>query len=320
VRRPLQLEDVKRTLLGHWGTTPGQNFIYAHLNRVIVKYDLDMIYIAGPGHGGPALVANTYLEGSYGEIYPQISSDEVGLQKLFKQFSFPGGIPSHVSPECPGSILHLNGYKIANPSVLARIGRDELELLLRGYGWQPYYVSGHEPGLMHEAMAAALQRSVEQIHNIQKAARGSAEVARPRWPMLVLDSPKGWTGPKYVDGKAVEGTFRAHQVPLSDPHSHPEHLQQLEEWLRSYRPQELFDERGRLQPELAALAPKGKRRRDYPGGARSLRSTTCSRPTSGARTTTASPTRTRASSITWSTRRQRWCACTCRRMRTACCR
>ena len=320
LRRPLRLDDVKRALLGHWGTTPGQNFIYAHLNRVIVKYDLDMIYISGPGHGGPALVANTYLEGSYGEIYPQLTSDELGLQKLFKQFSFPGGIPSHVSPECPGSIheggelgyslshafgavfdnpalivacvigdgeaetgplatawhsnkflnprsdgavlpiLHLNGYKIANPSVLARIGRDELELLLRGYGWQPYFVSGHEPGRMHEAMAAALERSVEQIHAIQKVARGNAEVARPRWPMIVLESPKGWTGPKFVDGKAVEGTFRSHQVPLSDPHSHPEHLQQLEQWLRSYRPEELFDERGRLLPELAALAPKGKRR------------------------------------------------------------
>jgi xylulose-5-phosphate/fructose-6-phosphate phosphoketolase len=320
LRRPLALSDVKHTLLGHWGTTPGQNFIYAHLNRVIVQHDLDMIYISGPGHGGPAVVGNTYLEGSYSEIYPDISQDEAGLQKLFRQFSFPGGIPSHASPECPGSIheggelgyslshafgavfdnpglmvacvigdgeaetgplatawhsnkflnpvtdgvvlpvLHLNGYKIANPTVLARISREELEQLLCGYGWTPYFVEGHEPTLMHAAMAATLDRALAQIREIQRNARVHGQMARPRWPMIVLDSPKGWTGPRTVDGVQVEGTFRAHQVPLSDPATHPGHLQLLEDWLRSYRPQELFDERGRLLPALAALAPRGERR------------------------------------------------------------
>ncbi len=320
LRRPLALSDIKRMLLGHWGTTPGQNFIYAHLNRVIVEHDLDMIYISGPGHGGPAVVANTYLEGTYSEVYPDISRDEAGLRKLFLQFSFPGGIPSHASPECPGSIheggelgyslshafgavfdhpdliaacvvgdgeaetgplatawhsnkfldpvsdgavlpiLHLNGYKIANPAILARIPRDELDHLLRGYGWSPLFVSGHEPAAMHQAMAAALDTAIARIRAIQAEARTSGDPARPCWPMIVLDSPKGWTGPKVVDGKRIEGTFRAHQVPISDPSTHPGHLQLLEDWLRSYRPDELFDEAGALRPELAALAPKGTRR------------------------------------------------------------
>ncbi len=320
LRRPLALTDVKHMLLGHWGTTPGQNFIYVHLNRVIKKYDLDMIYVSGPGHGGPAVVGNTYLEGTYSEVYPNISRDEPGLRKLFLQFSFPGGIPSHASPECPGSIheggelgyslshsfgavfdnpdlvvacvvgdgeaetgplatawhsnkfldpvtdgavlpiLHLNGYKISNPTILARIEHEELEQLLRGYGWTPYFVEGHEPGLMHEAMAATLDAAVEQIRKIQQDARAHGNVARPRWPMIVLNSPKGWTGPKLVDGLQVEGTFRAHQVPISDPATHPGHLKLLEEWLKSYRPEELFDEQGRLNPDLAELAPKGERR------------------------------------------------------------
>jgi xylulose-5-phosphate/fructose-6-phosphate phosphoketolase len=320
LRRPLALADVKHMLLGHWGTTPGQNFVYAHLNRVIVEYDLDMIYISGPGHGGPAVVANTYLEGTYSELYPDISRDEAGLRKLFKQFSFPGGIPSHASPECPGSIheggelgyslshafgaafdnpglivacvvgdgeaetgplatawhsnkflnpatdgavlpiLHLNGYKIANPTVLARITHEELEQLLRGYGWTPLFVEGHEPGLMHQAMASTLDRAVEQIRAIQRSARTDRSRTRPRWPMIVLASPKGWTGPKVVDGLKIEGTFRAHQVPLSDPAAHPQHLALLEAWLNSYRPRELFDEQGRLVPELASLAPVGERR------------------------------------------------------------
>ena len=324
LRRPLALRDVKRMLLGHWGTTPGQNFIYAHLNRVIVQQGLDMVYVSGPGHGGPALVANTYLEGTYSEVYPHISQDEAGLQKLFKQFSFPGGIPSHVSPECPGSIheggelgyslshafgavfdnpelivacvvgdgeaetgplatawhsnkfldaatdgavlpiLHLNGYKIANPSLLARIGRDELEQLMRGYGWTPYFVSGSDPALMHEAMAATLDTAVAQIKAFQLEARVNSQAnittPRPRWPMIVLESPKGWTGPKVVDGRQIEGTFRAHQVPISDPAAHPGHLELIEAWLKSYRPEELFDAQGRLNADLAALAPKGTRR------------------------------------------------------------
>jgi xylulose-5-phosphate/fructose-6-phosphate phosphoketolase len=324
LREPLKLEHVKRMLLGHWGTTPGQNFIYVHLNRVIRKYDLDMIYISGPGHGGPAVVANTYLEGTYSEIYPDISQDEAGMRKLFKQFSFPGGIPSHVSPETPGSIheggelgyslshafgavfdnpslvvacvvgdgeaetgplatawhsnkfldpvtdgavlpiLHLNGYKIANPALLARITHEELEQLFRGCGWTPYFVEGHEPALMHKAMAATLDAAVEAIRKIQENARAGSHAGggfeRPRWPMIVLKSPKGWTGPKAIDGLQVEGTFRSHQVPLSDPAAHPEHLERLEEWLKGYRPQELFDGQGRLKPELAGLAPMGERR------------------------------------------------------------
>ncbi len=330
LKRPLALGDIKHMLLGHWGTTPGQNFIYVHLNRVIKKYDLDMIYVSGPGHGGPAVVGNTYLEGTYSEIYPEISQDEAGLRKLFLQFSFPGGIPSHASPECPGSIheggelgyslshsfgavfdnpglivacvvgdgeaetgplatawhsnkfldpatdgavlpiLHLNGYKISNPTVLARITREELEQLLRGYGWTPIFVQGHEPLPMHQAMATALDQAVEQIQAIQRRARQYDKVGkddkvgqleRPRWPMIVLDSPKGWTGPKTVDGRQIEGTFRAHQVPLAvSPTSPPAHLTELEQWLRSYRPEELFDPQGRLRPELAELAPVGERR------------------------------------------------------------
>ncbi len=320
LKRPLVLADVKHMLLGHWGTTPGQNFIYAHLNRIIRTYDLDMIYVAGPGHGGPAVVANTYLEGSYSEIYPDISQDEAGLRKLFIQFSWPGGIPSHASPECPGSIheggelgyslshafgavfdnpdlivacvvgdgeaetgplatawhsnkfldpvtdgavlpiLHLNGYKISNPTILARIEQEELEQLLRGYGWTPYFVEGHEPILMHAAMAQTLDAVTLQIRAIQKAARDGGKTGRPRWPMIVLKSPKGWTGPKVVDGLQIEGTFRSHQVPLSDPATHPEHLKLLEQWLQSYRPQELFTQQGRLKPELAELAPQGERR------------------------------------------------------------
>ncbi|SHM16919.1 phosphoketolase family protein [Rhodanobacter sp. OK091] len=321
LKHPLTLADVKHMLLGHWGTTPGQNFIYVHLNRVIKKYDLDMVYVSGPGHGGPAVVGNTYLEGTYSEIYPDISRDEAGLQKLFKQFSFPGGIPSHASPECPGSIheggelgyslshsfgavldnpelivacvvgdgeaetgplatawhsnkfldpatdgavlpiLHLNGYKIANPTVLARISHEELDQLLRGYGWSPIFVEGSEAAPMHEAMASALDLAVQKIKTIQREARQHGQRERPRWPMIVLRSPKGWTGPKVVDGLPVEGTFRAHQVPIAvSATTPPEHLRQLEDWLRSYRPEELFDTHGRLRPELAELAPVGNRR------------------------------------------------------------
>ncbi|MGB4859798.1 MAG: phosphoketolase family protein [Dokdonella sp.] len=320
LKRPLLLSDVKHMLLGHWGSTPGQNFIYVHLNRVIKKYDLDMIYICGPGHAAPAVLANTYLEGSYSEIYPEISQDETGLQKFFLQFSFPGGIPSHASPECPGSIheggelgyslshafgavfdnpelivacvigdgeaetgplatawhsnkfldaatdgavlpvLHLNGYKIANPTVLARISHEELEQLLRGYGWTPIFVEGDDPALMHEAMAVALDTAVEQIRAFQRDARENGNLERPRWPVIVLKSPKGWTGPKWVDGLQVEGTFRSHQVPISISASNPGHLVLLEEWLRSYRVEELFDADGRLLPELAELAPTGARR------------------------------------------------------------
>ena len=320
LKRPLELDDVKHMLLGHWGTTPGQNFIYTHLNRIIKQYDLDMIYVSGPGHGGPAVVGNTYLEGTYSEVYPNISQDEAGLRKLFLQFSFPGGIPSHASPECPGSIheggelgyslshsfgaaldnpglvvacvvgdgeaetgplatawhsnkflnpatdgvvlpiLHLNGYKISNPTVLARISREELDQLLRGYGWTPYFVEGHEPEAMHRAMAGTLDTVVARIKEIQYGARALGHKDRPRWPMIVLNSPKGWTGPKVIDGLQIEGTFRSHQVPLSDPRANPEHLKLLEEWLRSYRPAELFDDSGRLKPELAELAPKGQRR------------------------------------------------------------
>ena len=320
LKRPLRVDDIKHMLLGHWGTTPGQNFIYAHLNRVITKYDLDMIYVSGPGHGGPAVVANTYLEGSYSEIYPDVSRDEAGLRRLFRQFSFPGGIPSHASPETPGSIheggelgyslshsfgavfdnpglvvacvigdgeaetgplatawhsnkfldpvgdgavlpiLHLNGYKISNPTILARIPRAELAQLLQGYGWEALFVEGHEPDPMHDAMAGALDACVERIRAIQHAARHDGVVERPRWPMIVLASPKGWTGPKEIDGLKVEGTFRSHQVPLSDPRANPEHLRLLEAWLQSYRPHELFHSDGRLKDEIAALAPAGERR------------------------------------------------------------
>jgi len=320
LKEPLSLAHVKHMLLGHWGTTPGQNFIYVHLNRVIKKYDLDMIYISGPGHGGPAVVANTYLEGTYSEIYPNISQDEAGLKRLFTQFSFPGGIPSHASPECPGSIheggelgysishafgavfdnpslivacvvgdgeaetgplatawhsnkflnpisdgavlpiLHLNGYKISNPTLLARISREELEALLRGYGWTPFFVEGHEPAPMHQAMAATLDTALAQIKQIQQAARASGTATRPRWPMIVFNSPKGWTGPKVVDGQQIEGTFRSHQVPLSVSAQTPQHLPLLEQWLKSYHPEELFDARGRVKDEISELAPSGTRR------------------------------------------------------------
>jgi xylulose-5-phosphate/fructose-6-phosphate phosphoketolase len=320
LREPLEIAHVKRMLLGHWGTTPGQNFLYTHLNRVIKKYDLDMIYLSGPGHGGPAVVSGTYLEGTYSEVYSNVGRDLAGLKRLFTQFSFPGGIPSHASAECPGSIheggelgyslshafgavfdnpdlvvacvigdgeaetgplatswhsnkflnaasdgavlpiLHLNGYKIANPTILARITKEELESLLRGYGWTPYYVEGDDPAVMHEAMAATLDTVVQEIKGIQARARNDGNVERPRWPMIVFGSPKGWTGPKFIDGVPIEGTFRAHQVPITDPAKNPEHLAQLEAWLRSYKPEELFDGEGRLHPELAALAPMGNRR------------------------------------------------------------
>src|SRR5882762_5717508 len=319
LKRSLTLADVKHMLLGHWGTTPGQNFIYVHLNRVIKKYDLDMIYISGPGHGGPAVVSNTYLEGTYSEIYPNISRDESGLQKLFLQFSFPGGIPSHASPECPGSIheggelgyslshsfgavfdnpdlvvacvvgdgeaetgplaaswhsnkflnpatdgavlpiLHLNGYKIANPTVLARIPHAELEDLMRGYGYEPFTLEGSDPAVMHQQMAAVMDTMLDRIAAIHKAAREEGKTERPCWPMLILKTPKGWTGPKFVDGKPVEGTWRADQVPI-EIKDNPDHLRQLEEWMKSYRPHELFDEKGHFRADLADLAPKGQRR------------------------------------------------------------
>jgi len=320
LRKPLSLEHVKPMLLGHWGTTPGQNFIYVHLNRIIRDFDLNMIYLSGPGHGGPAVVANTYLEGTYSEVYPRITQDEAGLRQLFTQFSFPGGIPSHASPECPGSIheggelgyslshafgavfdnpdliaacvvgdgeaetgplatawhsnkflnpvsdgvvlpiLHLNGYKIANPTVLARISREEQEQFFRGCGWNPLFVRGCDPEPMHAVMAAALDEAVAQIRAIRRDACPDAAGARPRWPMIVLESPKGWSGPKFIDGVANEGTFHSHQVPLSVSAREPAHLAQLESWLRSYRPEELFDDSGRLRPELAQLAPAGERR------------------------------------------------------------
>jgi len=321
LKKPLSKQHIKPRLLGHWGTTPGLNFIYVHLNRVVKARDLDMIYITGPGHGGPGIVANTYLEGTYSEIYPNISQDEEGMRKLFTQFSFPGGIPSHAAPETPGSIneggelgyslshaygaafdnpdlivacvigdgeaetgalatswhsnkfldpasngavlpiLHLNGYKIANPTVLARITHEELEQLLRGYGYTPHFVEGHEPEKMHQLMAATLDRVIDEIKQIQSNARQSKnEVRRPRWPMIVLRSPKGWTGPKDVDGKRTEGYWRSHQVPMAEMHSNPEHVKLLERWMKSYKPEELFDERGRLRAELAALPPKGARR------------------------------------------------------------
>ncbi len=320
LREPLKLEHIKPRLLGHWGTTPGLNFIYAHFNRVIKKHDLNVIYICGPGHGGPGMVANAYLEGTYTELYPNIRQNEEGLGRLFKQFSFPGGIPSHDAPETPGSIheggelgyslshasgaafdnpdllvccvvgdgeaetgplatgwhinkflnpardgavlpiLHLNGYKIANPTVLGRMTDDELTNLFTGFGWKPYFLEGHEPEHMHQLMAASLDHIVEEIRSIQENARRIQKAERPRWPMIVLRTPKGWTGPKTVDGKQIEGTWRAHQVPVADMQQKPEHVKILEDWMRSYRPEELFDENGRLVPELAALAPKGNRR------------------------------------------------------------
>ena len=320
LKAPLTLDHVKPRLLGHWGTTPGLNFIYVHLNRLITQHDLNVIYVAGPGHGGPGLVANTYLEGTYSELYPSISQDEPGMKKLFTQFSFPGGIPSHVAPQVPGSIheggelgyslahafgaafdnpdllvacvvgdgeaetgplatswhsnkflnpvhdgavlpiLHLNGYKIAGPTVLARIAHDELEALFRGYGYAPHFVEGNDPATMHELMASTLDRIVVEIQSIQRDARSNGFRKRPLWPMIVLRSPKGWTGPDSVEGKPVEGTFRAHQVPVAELASHPGHLSILEKWMRSYRPEKLFDANGRLIAELAALAPRGERR------------------------------------------------------------
>jgi xylulose-5-phosphate/fructose-6-phosphate phosphoketolase len=320
LKRPLALSDVKPLVVGHWGTTPGQNFIYVHLNRVIKKFDLDMFYIAGPGHGGPALVGNTYLEGTYSEIYPDVGQDEAGLKKLFTQFSFPGGISSHVAPTTPGSIheggelgyslshafgaafdnpslivacvigdgeaetgplatswqsnkflspvtdgavlpiLHLNGYKISNPTILARIGDEELLQFLRGCGWEPRFVEGHEPEKMHQLMAGALDDAIADIRQIQDSARAAGDTVRRRWPMIVLKSPKGWTGPKVVDGLAVEGTFRSHQVPLLVDSGDPDHLAALESWMRGYKPEELFDPNGRLLAELAELAPEGDRR------------------------------------------------------------
>jgi len=317
LREPLRIEHIKPRLLGHWGTTPGLNFIYAHLNRVIRARELSVLYVTGPGHGGPGLVANTYLEGTYTEVYPHIGHDEEGLRRLFRQFSFPGGIPSHVAPETPGSIheggelgyalvhaygaafdnpdlvvccvvgdgeaetgpmatswhsnkflnaardgavlpvLHLNGYKIANPTVLARIGKDELRSLFEGYGYAPRFVEGSDPAEMHQLMAATLDEVADEIAEIQRRARVEADVTRPRWPMIVLRTPKGWTGPKEVDGLPAEGSWRSHQVPLADLASKPEHLVQLEAWLRSYQPDDLFDERGALRPQLTALAPEG---------------------------------------------------------------
>ncbi len=320
LKNPLKLEHVKPRLLGHWGTTPGLNFIYVHLNRIIKEYDLNMIYVTGPGHGGPGIVANTYLEGTYSEFYPDISQDEQGLKKLFTQFSFPGGIPSHVAPETPGSIneggelgyslshaygaafdnpdllvacvvgdgeaetgplatswhsnkflnpvhdgavlpiLHLNGYKISGPTILARIPRDELEALFRGYGYSPYFVEGDDPIKMHQLMATTLDTIVKDIQHIQYDARTNGFSKRPCWPMIILRTPKGWTGPKMVDGNPIEGTFRAHQVPLTDFTTKPKHLKMLEEWMKSYKPEELFDMNGKLIPELAELPPSGERR------------------------------------------------------------
>ncbi len=308
LRVPLTLAHVKPLVVGHWGTTPGQNFIYVHLNRVIKKYDLNMLYVAGPGHGGPAIVGNVYLEGSWSDIYPDVTRDEAGIKKLFKQFSFPGGISSHVAPTTPGSIheggelgyslshafgaifdnpslivacvigdgeaetaslatawhsnkfldpigdgavlpiLHLNGYKISNPTVFARIEHEELEQFFRGCGWVPHFVEGDEPDRMHELMASVLDKAIEDIRHIQNNARDKKDATRPRWPMIVVKSPKGWTGPKFVDGVQIEGTFRAHQVPLVVDAAHPDHVTQLESWMKSYKPEELFDDSGRLMP------------------------------------------------------------------------
>jgi xylulose-5-phosphate/fructose-6-phosphate phosphoketolase len=316
LKKPLTLAHIKPRLLGHWGTTPGLNFVYVHLNRVITEYELNVMYITGPGHGGPGLVANAYLEGTYSEVYPNISQDEQGMKRLFTQFSFPGGIPSHVSPETPGSIheggelgyslshafgaafdnpdllvacvvgdgeaetgplatswhsnkflnpvcdgavlpiLHLNGYKIAGPTVLARLPHDELESLFIGYGYRPYFVEGDDPATMHRAMAATLDSVVADIKKIQRTARTKGFSKRPRWPMIVLHSPKGWTGPKVVDGKPSEGTFRSHQVPMGDM-AKPGHVTILEKWMKSYKPGELFDKAGTLIPELVDLAPVG---------------------------------------------------------------
>ena len=318
LKRPLRLTDVKPLVVGHWGTTPGQNFIYVHLNRVIKQYDLDMFYIAGPGHGGPAIVGNVYLEGTWSEVYPNVTRDEAGLKTLFKQFSFPGGISSHVAPTTPGSIheggelgyslshafgaafdnpnlvvacvvgdgeaetgplatawqsnkllnpisdgavlpiLHLNGYKISNPTVLARIEHEELEQFIRGCGWIPYFVEGDDPQAMHQLMAATLDAAIEEIRRIQGNARAHGDTTRPRWPMIVLRSPKGWTGPKVVDGLPVEGTFRAHQVPLLVDSEHPDHVALLESWMKSYRAEELFDRAGPADARVGRARPDGR--------------------------------------------------------------
>ncbi len=320
LERPLSVDDVKPRLLGHWGTTPGLNFIYTHLNRLILAHDLNMIYVIGPGHGGPGIVAHTYLEGSYSEIYPHIEQSREGIKRLFRQFSWPYGIPSHVAPETPGSIheggelgysllhaygaafdnpdlivacvvgdgeaetgpcaaswhstkflnaahdgavlpiLHLNGYKIANPAVLARISREELDALFVGYGYAPHWIEGDDPIPLHEQMAATLDAILAEIRAIQRRARAGQSTERPKWPILILRTPKGWTGPKVVDGKPVEGTWRSHQVPISEVRQRPDHLKLLEAWMRSYHPEELFDSKGKLKPELAALAPQGIRR------------------------------------------------------------
>jgi xylulose-5-phosphate/fructose-6-phosphate phosphoketolase len=319
LERPLTFDDVKPRLLGHWGTTTGLNFIYVHLNRVIKQRELNMIYVMGPGHGGPGIVANTYLEGSYTELFPPVEQNKDGIKRLFRQFSWPLGIPSHVAPETPGSIheggelgysllhaygaaydnpdlvvacvvgdgesetgplaaswhsnkflnpatdgavlpiLHLNGYKIANPTVLARIPHAELEDLMRGYGYEPFTIEGSDPAIMHQQMAAAMDTMLDRIAAIQKRAREEGSTERPCWPMLIMKTPKGWTGPKFVDGKPVEGTWRAHQVPI-EIKDNPDHLRQLEEWMRSYKPHELFDDKGHFRADLADLAPKGQRR------------------------------------------------------------
>ncbi len=320
LKDPLQAEHIKHRLLGHWGSDPGQTFTWVHLNRLIKKYDLNMIYISGPGHGAPATLSNAYLEGTYSEVYPDKSQDEEGLLKFFRQFSFPGGIGSHCTPETPGSmheggelgysiahafgaafdnpdliatvvvgdgeaetgplatswhsnkflnpvrdgavlpVLHLNGYKIANPTVLARISPEELEQLFKGYGWTPYLVEGDDPAIMHQKMASTLEHCIQEIRSIQKHARSTNTAERPRWPMVILKSPKGWTGPRELDGHKVEGFWRAHQVPIPDVTTNPAHLRLLEEWMRSYKPEELFDESGKLVPELKELAPQGDRR------------------------------------------------------------
>ena len=318
LKEPLTREMVKKKIVGHWGTVPGQNFVYTHLNRVIKLYDLDMILLSGPGHGGNFFIANTWLEGSYSEVYPNVSEDLAGMKKMFKQFSFPGGVPSHCAPETPGSIneggelgysiahgfgavfdnpdliatvvvgdgeaetgplatswqsnkflnprtdgavlpiLHLNGYKIANPTIFARMPRDEIEAFFKGNGWKAYFVEGSDPAEMHRKMAETLDKVIEEIHAIQQHARDNNDPSRPVWPMIVLRTPKGWTGPKEVDGLPVEDNFRAHQVPISM--SKPEHVAELEKWLKSYRPEELFDDEGHLVPELRDLMPTGNRR------------------------------------------------------------
>src|ERR1041384_4178226 len=320
LRAPLKREHVKQRLLGHWGTSPGLSFAYVHLNRLITRCALDAIFVAGPGHGAPGVLAPVYLEGTYSEVYPNKSEDEEGMREFFKEFSFPGGIGSHCTPETPGSIheggelgysishaygaafdnpdlivavavgdgeaetgplatswhsnkflnpirdgavlpvLHLNGYKIANPTILARIPREELEALLVGYGHKPYFVEGEDPGAMHQLMASTLDKVLAEIRSIQREARENGSTVRPQWPMIVLRSPKGWTGPKEVDGKKTEDYWRSHQVPLSEMAENPDHVHQLEQWLKSYGPEDLFDERGSLKPELRELAPKGLRR------------------------------------------------------------